>query len=253
MSYDFDYVYFTNDCMKNTNTTELVSLPDSNNSNNSNNSNDYNDSNDHDDSNDYDETTTEQYRTLRLYKFDPIMNEPIPRDLMFEFKYKWDPFTGQRKAIDKMGSLYFNAWNLYQYYYSNRSNGLWCPPVQQFQGYYGDLLGCGKDMMINARPCPEKYLYKLPIIDCYLKKSHNHSIITMGPTLTNEEIDILDVLTCTHRKNKPSLKILKEYYDQALNDLPDISPLKKINPELSDKELIEKYNRSFVDKLVNAR
>ena len=105
-------------------------------------------------------------------------------------------------------------------------------------------------MFINGRPCPEKYLYRLPIIDCYLKKNHNYSIITMGPILTNNEIEIIDNLTLEIRKNKPALKLLKEYYDQAINNSPNISELKKNNSSFSDKELIEKYNRDFVDKLI---
>ena len=226
-NYDFDYVNFTDDNIsKKKDLVKFQKLDD------------------------YDETTTELYRTLRLFKLDPITNEEIPKDLYFEFKHKWNPLTGHRTDIDEMGPLCFNAWNLYQYYHSNRHNGLWYPPVQQFQGYYGDLLGCGKDMIINTRPCPEKYLYRLPIIDCYLKKSHNHSLITMGPILTNEEIEKIDILISNHRKNKPSLKNLKEYYDEALNNSPDVLELKKIYPDLSNKELVEKYNRSFVDKLV---
>lgn len=200
---------------------------------------------------DYDDTTTEKYRTMRLYKMDPIMNEEIPEDLIFEFKCKWDPITGNREENDEMGSLCFNAWNLYQYYYQNRFNGIWYPPKEQFQGYYGDLLGCGPDMVVNGKPCSEKYLYRLPIIDCYLKKSHNHSIITVGPKLTNEEIDNIDKIISNLRKNKPTLKTLKEYYDQALNSTPDISELKNNNSNLTDRELKEKYNRMYVDKLVN--
>ena len=140
--------------------------------------------------------------------------------------------------------------NLYQYYYQNRFNGIWYPPKEQYQGYYGDLLGCGTDMYVNGKYCPEKYLYRLPIIDCYLKKSHNHSIITMGPILTDEEIDYIDVIIAKLRKNKPTLKTLKEYYDQALNNKPDISQLKKENPELSDNLLKDKYNRIYVKYII---
>ena len=225
MDYDFDYVNFTD-----TKTDTNITISDDY---------DY-----------YNETTTEQYRAMRLYKIDPIMNEPIPNHLIFEFKYKWDSITGHRKETDNLGPLCFNAWNLYQYYYSNRFNGLWYPPVQQFQGYYGDLINCGKDMFINGRPCPEKYLYRLPIIDCYLKKSHNYSIITMGPILTDEEIDFIDIAISNYRMDKPTLKTLKEYYDQAINNSPDISELKKLKLNMSDKELGEKFNRIFVDKLV---
>lgn len=221
MDYNFDYVNFTD-----TYTKPLVQ-------------------------DEYDDTTTEKYRIMRLYKVDPIMNEEIPKNLIFEFKYEWDPITGKRTDLDIYGSLCFNALNLYQYFFSNRFNGLWYPPTDQFQGYYGDLLGCGNNILINGRPCPEKYLYRLPIIDCYLKKTHNHSIITMGPILTDEEIVQIDILTSNYRKNKPTLKILKEYYDEALNNSPDISELKKTNPSLTDGELKEKYNRIYVDKLKN--
>ena len=95
--YDFDYVNFTDNNVKKSTINEKPA--------------------DFDDFDDFDETTTELYRTMRLYKIDPITNEEIPKDLIFEFKYKWNPITGQRKDIDEMGSLCFNAWNLYQYYY----------------------------------------------------------------------------------------------------------------------------------------
>ena len=52
-------------------------------------------------------------------------------------------------------------------------------------------------------------------------------------------------------KKNTCLKILKFYYDEALNDCPDISKLENNNSELSDKELADKYNRIHVDNLVN--
>jgi hypothetical protein len=224
MEYNFEYVNFTDT------QTNKLSLQD-----------------------EYDDTTTEKYRIMRLYKVDPIINEEIQKNLIFEFKYKWNPITGIRTEIDEYGSLCFNALNLYQYFYSNRYNGLWYPPKDNYQGYYGDLLGCGNDIFINGRPCPEKYLYRLPIIDCYLKKTHNHSIITMGPILTDDEINQIDNIINNQKKNKPSLKVLKEYYDQALNNSPDITELKKLNPNLTDRELKDKYNRMYVDKLINMK
>ena len=72
----------------------------------------------------------------------------------------------------------------------------------------------------------------------------------MGPILTDEEIDFIDIAISNYRKDKPTLKTLKEYYDQALNNFPDISELKKTNSSMTDKELGEKYNRNYVDKLV---
>lgn len=223
MSYNFDYVNFT----------EINSIKTT--------------------IDEYDTTTTEKYRIMRLYKVDPIMNEEIPKHLIFEFKYTWNPITGKRETVDNYGSLCFNALNLYQYFFSNRYNGLWYPSKDQYQGYYGDLVGSGDNIVINGKYYPEKYLYRLPIIDCYLKKSHNHSIITMGPILTDDEINQIDILTSNYRINKPTLKILKECYDQAINDCPNITELKKINPTITDRELKEKYNRSYVDKLVNMK
>jgi len=198
----------------------------------------------------YDTTTTEIYRIMRLYKVDPIMNEEIPKDLIFDFKYKWNPITGERETIDEYGALCFNALNLYEYYYKNRYNELWIPPSEQYNGYYGDLLGCGTEMKINGKYCPEKYLYRLPIIDCYLKKSHNYSIITFGPKLTDEEIIQIDNLISKYINGKPNLQTLKKYYDNAINKSPDIVKLQKLYPSLSDMELKEKYNRKYVDKLI---
>jgi hypothetical protein len=54
------------------------------------------------------------------------------------------------------------------------------------------LVGSGENINIIGRgECPEKYLFRLPIIDCYLEKDYNKSIITMGPKLTIEEITAL--------------------------------------------------------------
>lgn len=223
MDYNFDYVNFTDSIKLNT-----PILTD-----------------------EYDETTTEKYRIMRLLKIDPIMNDEIPKNLIFEFKYKWNPISGLRTDIDDYGALCFNALNLYEYYYKNRFIGLWNPPADQYQGYYGDMVGCGENIIINGKHCPEKYLYRLPIIDCYLKKSHNYSIITMGPIITNNEIDVIDSLIKNYIKHRPTLKFLKENYDRAINNSPDITKLKKTYPTLSENELKEKYNRMHVDTLVN--
>jgi hypothetical protein len=238
MEFSFDYVDFTNVVIK----PQLLDSKKSEHKTYTSNNKNYTE---------YDETTTEQYRTYRLIKIDPIMKEAVPENLIFEFKYKWDPITGERSEIDDYGSLSFNAENLYHYYYTNRTNGLWYPPSEQFQGYYGDLLGCGKSLLINSRPRPEKYLYRLPVIDCYIKKTHDHSLITMGPILTDEEIDSIDKLISNVKKsNKPTLKTLKKYYDEAINDSPNISELKKEKPDLTDRELKELYNKQYVDKLL---
>lgn len=212
----------------------------------------------------YDNTTNETYRIKRLFKIDPFTDQEIPSNLIFEFKCKWNPYTGIRDKPDPIGPLCFDAINLYDYFYSNRYKGLWNPPVEQFQGYYGDLLGAGKGIKIKSRGSnPERYLFRLPIIDCYLPINHNFSIVTMGPELTDNEISNIDnIVQKSHPKrsqpNFTSLTMIKFYYDNALNSSPDpdsdeIKELKKKYPTLNENEINEKYNRYWVDKLVKLK
>lgn len=212
----------------------------------------------------YDKTTSETYRIKRLYKIDPILDTEIPNGLIFEFKFKWNPYNGKRLEVDNVGPLCFNAINLYDYYYMNRYKGLWTPPQDGYQGMYGDMVGSGKDGDVKSRGTyPEKYLFRLPIIDCYLTKSHNLSVVTMGPELTDNEIAEID---CIVKKSHPkkshskfaSLTMLKYYYDRALDvspdpDLDEIKEFKKKYPNMTVKEINNKYNRYYVDKLVNLK
>ena len=72
----------------------------------------------------------------------------------------------------------------------------------------------------------------------------------MGPKFTSEEIDQIDTIIKKYRTHAVTLKELKTWYDNALDDKPNIMDLKNKYPHLSDRELCEKYNRSWVDKLV---
>ncbi len=212
----------------------------------------------------YDKTTNETYRIKRLFKIDPITDQEIPTNLLFEFEYSWNPYSGIRDKIDIIGPLCFNAINLYDHYFLNRYKGLWNPPDNQFQGYYGDLLGTGKGIQIKSRGLsPEKYLYRLPIIDCYLPHDHNFSVVTFGPELNDNEITQIDKIVLQfHPKKSHSnftpLSTLKYYYDNAISSSPDpnsteIKELKNKYPSLSDKEINDKYNRFWVDKLVKIK
>ena len=212
----------------------------------------------------YDKTTNETYRIKRLYKIDPITDTEVIPSQCFEFKYKWNPYNGIRMEIDKIGPLCFNAINLYDYYYINRYKGLWTPPQDGFQGMYGDIVGSGKVVNVKSRGAfPERYLFRLPIIDCYLPSTHNMSIITMGPELTENEITEIDAIITKHhsKKSNPrfaSLTTLKYYYDRALDispdpDSDDIKELKAKYPKFTENEINAKYNRYFVDKLVNLK
>ena len=212
----------------------------------------------------YDKTTNETYRIKRLYKIDPFLDNKIPSNLCFEFKYKWNPFNGERGELDEIGPLCFNAINLYDYYYINRYKGLWIPPQDGFQGMYGDLVGNGKNVNIKSRGIfPERYLFRLPIIDCYILSTQNLSVVTMGPELTEDEITQIDTIVIKLHPKKSntrfaSLTMLKYYYDRALDITPDqnsdeIKELKLKYNNLSQSEINAKYNRYYVDKLINLK
>jgi len=212
----------------------------------------------------YDNTTIETYRIKRIFKIDPITDIEVPDNLAFKFSYMWDPYTGIRGSIDIIGPLYFNAINLYDYYFANRCNGLWNPPTNEYQGFYGDLIGTGRNIKINSRGSnPEKYLFRIPIIDCYLSPNHNFSFVTMGSELIDTEIGQIDELVLKFHPKKSynnftPLTQLKYYYDRALDSYPDqdsdeIKELKSKYPNLTQREINEKYNRYWVDKLVKIR
>ncbi len=210
----------------------------------------------------YDKTTTDTYRIKRLLKIDPLTDMEVPEHLRFEFEYKWDPITGEIKEKDEIGPLCFNAISFYDYMFANRFKGLWNPSTEGFEGYYGDLVGSGCKLEIKSRGTnPEKYLYRLPIIDCYLHPEHNYSLITMGPLLSEENINKIDSIVKKHHKNKnylTPLSKLKEYYDNAISSEPnsiEYVEFKKKNQQenITEKEIVDKFNRINVDRLVKLR
>jgi len=141
----------------------------------------------------YDNTTIETYRIKRIFKIDPLIDQEVPDNLAFKFAFIWNPYTGIRESIDIIGPLCFNVINLYDYYFINRFKGLWNEPTNEYQGFYGELIGTGKNIKINSRGSnPEKYLFRIPIIDCYLPSDHNFSFVTMGPELSDTEISQID-------------------------------------------------------------
>ncbi len=209
----------------------------------------------------YDKTTTENYRIKRQFKIDPLTDIEVPSHLIFEYKYRWDPYTGNILDEDPVGPLCFNACTLYDFIFSIRFKGLWNPPADGFQGFYGDLVGSGIKMEVKSRgDNVEKYIFRLPIIDCYLPQGHNLSFITLGPILSEEDLDKIDIIVKKYHKNKNyicSLKTIKEYYDLAiLNDTSDKEFIKykeKVSSAFTEKEMLESFNRQYVDKLVKLR
>lgn len=215
----------------------------------------------------YDNTTCQYYRSHRTQKTDPITFDTLSDDNSFEFPYMWNPLTGERKEADPFGSLRFHPINLLQHFYTMRLKCLWIDGQDGYEGYYGDYVGAGQECEITCRGIyPERYLFRLPIPNCYLKKGQNLSVVTMGPILTNREICEIDRLLtdkwCNHRiymrlYNKiGSLFKLKHYYDVAISKDPQNMDLSGL--ELGDREFIMKQrnpnlclNRMAVEVLKN--
>ncbi len=204
----------------------------------------------------YDSTTMEFYRILRKNKLEVFTREPVNEKQYFKFEYQWDPYTGERKDKDPYGALYFHPDNLIYHFYSKRLEGLWVEPKDEangfYTGYYDYFIGAGENIEIIGRGCfPELYLFRLPIPDCYLTKDNNMSVVTMGPKLTDGEIELIDKLAEKYFKNnykirfnkqRPILKFMKQLYDQALNN--------NLCNTMKDEDIL-RTNRDAVDLLKN--
>lgn len=180
--------------------------------------------------NNYDNCTI-FYRKCRLNKIDPITHEKIKHS--YQYKYRWDPYTGTILDSDPDGSLHFDPMSLLNYFYLNRLNNLWISESNNniYDGYYGELVGIGKEFNIIPKgKCPEKYLFRLPINNCYLKKNYDRSVITLSPKLSNKDIIIIDdILNKYYKYNETyqeiihkitSLLYIKTLYDLAISKFP---------------------------------
>ena len=217
----------------------------------------------------YDAVTCGQYRDNRIKHTDPIMFEKLKDIHAFKFFKMWDPYTGIRTGDDPFGPLYFHPIYLLQHFYNSRLRGLWTDSSGGYEGFFGDSLGAGVDCEVVCRGIyPEKYLFRLPIIDCYLKKGHKLSLVTMGPMLTDREVCEIDRLLTQHwshnkvynniYKKIGSLFKLKHYYDVSISKKPlemDMSGLELGNREdaLKQKNPNMYINRMAVEVLKNMR
>lgn len=220
-------------------------------------------------SKEFEKRTNMFYKVMRTRKCDPILNMDLDDDYCFKFAEMWDPYTGTREKKDPHGPLCFHPDALIRYYYLNRLKGLWVEPVDEvsgyYEGYYDCHVGAGENIEIQSRgECPEKYLFRVPVQDCYLTPDHNHSFITMGPRLTDDEIKNLETIAETKPKSykemfgseRPKISRIKYYYDQAISKTPDISKLiteltveERNDPE-KIMELYYRANRIAVDELI---
>lgn len=219
---------------------------------------------------DFDDTTCLYYKYHRIKKTDPISYCELNGNNAFKFYNMWDPNTGNRLDPDPFGPLYFSPITLLRHYHMNCLNNLWIDQSDEsdgtYSGYYGDGVGAGEDIEVVGRGIyPEKYLFRLPVNNCYLKKNYDWSIITMGPKLTNDEIANIDILLTKYWKDDHfykkvyrkirSLQNLKYYYDIAISKNPVALDLSKfsqkdhtimIKSSINQNELI---NRRAVDMI----
>lgn len=180
----------------------------------------------------YEESFSEQlndYKHFRIHKIDPITLEPIDPDNAFSFKYKWNPYTGEKlDEIDENGPLLFDCNSLIHYFYVNRLNNLWIPSHNEgdffVEGHYGDAVGKYPDFNIAGRGTHKQwYLFRLPIIDCYVPKNSSLKYITMGPVLSDKDLKKIYKLSNknsykkNYKRKRPNLLKLKKIYDKAID------------------------------------
>ena len=134
------------------------------------------------------------YKYFRKNKIDPILLEQVDPNKTFSFKYKWNPYSGEKlDEIDENGPLFFDCNSLINYFYVNRLNNLWIPSHNEgdflVEGHFGDALGKYPDFNIKGRGTHKQWhLFRLPIIDCYVPKNNSLKYITMGPILSDKDL-----------------------------------------------------------------
>lgn len=207
----------------------------------------------------YDFETMQRYRVFRDRKLDPIGLFELNEEYAFKFPYKWDPYTGERTGVDPMGALWFDPDILIKLFHTKRLEKIWSQPQADYQGFYDDGVGAGETFYLSGRGYhPEWYVFRIPIIDCYLTTDHNKQIITFGPKLTDDEIKEIERLANLrpnnyknmHGHHRPSLSEMKRLYDIAIAKTPDVKVSDK-NANLAELYTIE--NKKAVDLLNKMR
>ena len=216
----------------------------------------------------YDDVTINIYRKMRESCTDPISGDICNEKDSFIVDYMWDSITGEKiNKKDPHGPLYFNSISLLKYFYIKRLDHLWCDENDEgenggyYQGYYGTGVGAGENFHIISRGSyPEYYLWRLPIIDCYLNKDHKKSIPTKGPKLSKDDIITLYTICSKINKKKwsdefkslPNIVLIYDLYQIAISQNPlkifGFNYLKSLlNISLYDTNDI--INRQAIEKL----
>jgi len=126
-----------------------------------------------------------------------------------------------------------------------------------FEGHYDLGVGAGENFHINSRgDFPDHYLFRLPIVDCYLTKDHDQKLLTLGPKLTDADVKEIDEkaklnnmsYTKLYNQERPSLYQMKVLYDQAIAKTPFVPNIQKFDIK-SRNEIYYKKNIEAVEKL----
>ena len=202
----------------------------------------------------------DNYSDFHNNMIDPLIKLPLPlveNKSIFEYKYCWEPLTGEILGIDPRGPLFFDPDSLIHYFYVNRLKYLWNEGENGFTGNYGDGLGNGPDFNIPGRGISlHYYLFRLPLSDAYCDNLGKQQI-TVGPILTYQDIVKISKLANSYGDNyknlygidRPNLlEIYELYHNAILNNQID----SEIEAILSKEEIENnKYllNKIAVDKL----
>ena len=202
------------------------------------------------------------YQQYHNNKIDPLIRLPLPlikNKPVFEYKYCWDPLTGEILGLDPRGSLYFDPDTLIHYFYTNRLKYLWNEGDINFSGSYGDGLGNGPYFNVPGRGLSlHYYLFRLPLPDAYCDNM-NFQQITIGPELSFNDIFKIYNLALKYKDNykncfgreRPNILEIYELYQDAIRKNEVNKELQKAL-FLSDQEIEEATylsNKLAVDKL----
>jgi hypothetical protein len=206
----------------------------------------------------------DNYYNFRNVHIDPLIHMKLPivdNKPLFEYKYCWEPLTGEVIDIDPRGSLYFDPDSLIHYFYTNRLRYLWNEGDVHFSGNYGDALGNGPEFYIPGRGYSlHYYLFRLPINDAFCDKLSNQQT-TIGPNLDFNDILNIYQLSCSYGNNyknlygidRPNILDIYELYHEAIKK--NIIDKQLQDDLLLSREEVENnkfiYNKVAVDKLKN--
>tara|TARA_B100000424_G_C22873154_1_gene464960 strand:- start:489 stop:1082 length:594 start_codon:yes stop_codon:yes gene_type:complete len=193
---------------------------------------------------------------------DPLIRIPLPiikNKKVYEYKYCWDPLTGEILGLDPRGPLYFDPDTLIHYFYTNRLKYLWNDGDINFTGSYGDGLGNGPHFNIPGRGISlHYYLFRLPIPDAYCDNINTQQI-TIGPILGLDEIvkiynlslEYGDNYKNTFGRERPNLLEIYDLYNDAIRkntiDINLQNTLLLTDEELENNKYLP--NKLAVDKL----